>query len=206
MMDTATLMKQAGHAMTHPHRIEITLTEDDFVNSACFAQFRLATTQKALRQLQIWVAVVLFGVAILILRPFEKNWLTTENLIIAGIVLVPFSILALCAPRLQRDAIRKNIRKSFRETISDRFDKPLVMELRDDGIALQNFRGQLSFHYSTVGEILGQENAVYVFLDKANHVFLPRDRIPAETLDAFLDELKTRMARAKETKVDISHD
>ena len=180
------------------YRLEFILNKDDFVNAACFAHFRLATTWKDIRKIQIAMAVALFCIAIAFFDVpcwfSDDEEMTFAMLVDAAIVFLLFPSLIFYVPSLVRSGVRKTIRKQICESISDRFGKLLTVELHDDGITTQNFRGQIFFHYSTVCEILEHEGIAYVFFDKTTCIILPRDRIPAETLDVFLAELKTRVA------------
>ena len=58
-------------------------------------------------------------------------------------------------------------------------------------IVFQN-SSQSIFSYSSLAKIAEDTKHTYVFIGKDSALILPHDRIPAETLDAFLLELKKR--------------
>jgi len=196
--------------MNNPHHIEVTLTEDDLVNANCFATFRLEATKKNIRHTKKYLVVFILPFVLLAILAIHfllpnENLLSPVKIIIIILILLMSVFFFFSSTKEIYQIMRKNIQNFLRETMSDRFNKSLSTELGEDGIISQNFRGQFIYNYSTVSEILENENTVYVFLDKADFFFYPRDRIPAETLDAFLGELKARVASAKETKEDTSH-
>jgi len=97
---------------------------------------------------------------------------------------------------LMRRSMRKEIRKKLHENQRGLFDKPVAMELREEGVFMQNFFGQTTFPYSWVDGIVERKGRVYVFFGTDGGLVLPRGKIPRETLDAFLDELKKKAAGA----------
>ena len=187
------------------NRIEVTYTEDDFFNAICFMTFRLATTQKNIRKSQFYVTglMLLIGLLALVACHFAfgtKDWFSPINVIGVSAGLVMSTVFFFRCPKDMRKDMCKNIRKQVRETFSDNIDKPCAIELRDEGIHSENHRGQSVLHYSAVTEIIEHENVVYVSFDKASVHIFPRDRIPKETLDAFVAELKTRVSQSQKAQ------
>ena len=175
------------------HRIEITYTEDDHVKFSCFNMFRLEAIRKSIRRRRFFLAlfmVVLFAFGVWGFIE-EDGFDAVFHWTLAFGILVVFVLF----PRLVHRNARKNHRKILRETAGDLIGTPIVMELREDGVYNQSVRGHSIFVYSTIGEITEHEGCVYVFISKGNAMFFPRDRIPRETLDAFIAELKTRMSQ-----------
>ena len=85
------------------------------------------------------------------------------------------------------------MRKELREINGELFGTPEAIELRKIGIYIKNQSGHHTFPYSWGFEIYKDKKYVYIFIGKESYSFiLPRNRIPAETLDAFLLELKNR--------------
>ncbi|MCL1887418.1 MAG: YcxB family protein [Kiritimatiellaeota bacterium] len=180
------------------HRIEATYTEDDLVNFSCFVNLRLDTYRKPVRRTQVIFAFfaflfllfsVFFGVA--------DGWPPSHRKVFFSIGTVFLTIMACMFPRIARDAQRKHIRKVARESLGDTLNTPVVVELRDDGVFTQSVRGQSTHLYSAINEITEHAGCVYVFVSKASAFIFSRDRVPKETLDAFVDELKARIARLK---------
>ena len=197
--------------MTHPHRIEITLTEDDYFALTRFVSFRSKTMQTQIRKFQ-WASMIVFLISVLLclLYVTHKNPLSEPSIMMDAVVFALMVFMLWRLPKSTRKSVgkkmEKNIRNIVRELQGDLFGKTETMELREDGVHNQCAVGQSVFPYAAMGEIAEDKNHAYAFVGTDRALILPRDRIPAETLDAFLGELKTRMARAKETKVDISHD
>jgi len=191
------------------HRIEVTLTEEDIIAVNCFMQFRLKIIQESIRRQQ-WIGGIVFVSFIVLIQWFAMAVLKTNYLELNGMTLLIITTLFVVLvlfhtvkdfPKYMHKKMCKNLQKILRELQGDLFDKPHVIELRDEEIYSQNFRGQAMYPYSSLGEITEDNGRVYVFIGKDRALILPRDRIPAATLDAFLDELKRKVAGAS-----CSHD
>ena len=181
------------------HRIETTYTEDDMVNLSCFVTFRLDTFRKSVRNRQIFLAlmtIVLFGLSVWQFHVSSK-WGGGEFFWLLTLVML---IVTLRFPRRFRNSVSKVHRKTIREIADDLIGTSLVVELREDGVFTQNVRGQSTYVYSTVGEIVENAGCVYVFVSKGSALIFPRDRIPRETLDAFIAELKTRVNQSQKAQ------
>ena len=185
------------------HRIEVTLTEDDYFAFNCFMQFRLKANLDVFRRNQrITLILLLFMLVLHLLVYRDKLW-TGGSVVSFGISSIIFAIYYRFASKssaLKR--LRDQLRKILRELQGDLFDKPETTELRDEGVFNQNNLGQSIFPYTSLTEIAEDGGRVYVFIGKDRALILPRDRIPAATLDAFLDELKKRMAARADQKGD----
>ncbi|MCL1909578.1 MAG: hypothetical protein FWG05_01440 [Kiritimatiellaeota bacterium] len=85
-----------------------------------------------------------------------------------------------------------------KETCGDKIGKPNVIELCEDGVRNLYPSGQSTVFYSEIREleIVEHEGWVYAFSGKNPILTFPRDRIPAETIDAFIDELKRRIHKS----------
>ena len=186
-------------------RIEVTLIEDDFVNVSCFANFRRKSTRKLFRRLQILLAV-LFSLIIGGANFFvnDEDWLEFRHML-PMLILLPLSAYwVINLPRAMRKDMRKKIRKMIRETHSEHFGRASFMELRDDGLFFHCDKFESISPYSEIDDAIEHEGCTYVPQDKAHFYIFPHDRIPKETLDAFLDELKTRKAAACGNSSDLS--
>jgi hypothetical protein len=176
-------------------RIEITFTEDDFVNLNCFINLRRASTRKLLRGIQIFTAALLLlatgGAGFFFYR---EDWLATKSLLAMLAPFVFFVYLVANMPREVRKDMRKKIRKMTREMGGELFGKSATIELRDDGIFCQRAGSESLVQYAALGEIIEEPDCVYVAQNKAQYFIFPRDRIPKGMLDAFLAELKARKA------------
>jgi len=177
----------------NPHRIETTLTEDDYFAFNCFAHFRQKETRKAILFVQFAIpGALLLYFAWAHWRKHNADLLGQDS--VAGMVqtVVFFLFCVVIMGVLMRRSMRKDIRKKLHENQRGLFDKPVAMELREEGVLVQNFFGQTTFPYSWVDGITERKDRVYVFFGADSGLILPRGKIPRETLDAFLDELKKR--------------
>jgi len=185
------------------YRLETTLTEDDYLAFTCFANFRLKSIRDIIRKNQyICLALTFFLCALHCYS--HRNALWSAASIVA---FVPWGIVValfwkLYSPSVTLKRLRKQLCKSLRELQGDLYGKTEIIELRDDAVFNQSIRGQSIFPYTSLTEIAEDGGRVYVFIGKDRALILPRDRIPAATLDAFLDELKNRMTACAAQKGD----
>ena len=178
------------------HRIETTYTEDDLVNFTCFTIFRLDAFRKMIRRNQLlYVLIIVVFLGIIIVQPNVVEYLKSGSGIFCLFFLFLSLFMALAHPRRFRRHQRECSRKILRETHSDLIGTPLTVELREDGVFSQNVRGQSTYVYPAIREIVEHAACVYVCFAKAEAFIFPRDRIPCETLDAFIAELKTRVSQ-----------
>ena len=182
-------------AITPVHRIEAIYNEDDLANCSYFVTCRLKMYRAQIRLYQIrLLAVVLIVVALFCYRSWHcwRCWWKSEHGIFCLALTAVVAVVVALAPWRARRGLRKNARKMVRETCAEIIGKTTVIELREDAVHRRDMRGELICNYSSIGEIVETDETVYVFVGKDRALILPRDRIPGETLDAFIGELKRR--------------
>ena len=176
------------------HKIEVTLTEDDYVAFNCFVHSRLKATRDFIRKNQMigWI-LILFMLSFHLYSYWNKMWSAASfvNMFLLGVVYVVF-VRRIISKSYLLNGYYKQIRNNVRELQGDLFDEPETIELREDGVFNQHVRGQSIFPYTSFGDIVEDNGRIYISIGKDRAFILPRDRIPAETLDAFLLELKKR--------------
>ena len=187
------------------HRIETTYTEDDFVKLSSFIASRIDSIRKEIRNEQIaFVVLTVYTACVLIfIYFFDVRWLSIGSTVgfwigwsfgkWAGRKSTPREMNK--QHHLLRLA-RKCHRMELRGTSGGLEGTPLVWELRDDGIFRKTAQTRSTHAYWKIGKIVERAGCVYVLAEKSILVF-PRDRIPDETLDAFIEELKMRVKLSK---------
>jgi len=176
------------------NRIEVTLTEDDYFAFLSFVQFR----SKEARNAVLFVQFALPGAYFLYAawkhwQKFNADLFGHDSLVGMLHILAFLCVFAVGMGLLMRRSMRKQIRKNILENYTALLGKPVAIELRDDGVFVQNSLGATTYPYASFVEITRHKNRVFAIISNDLALILPRDRIPAETLDAFLDELKKRM-------------
>ncbi|MHB9024424.1 MAG: YcxB family protein [Armatimonadota bacterium] len=102
----------------------------------------------------------------------------------------------LLAPGLLQRYYRSVITKYVHETVDDSLKDPVVLELGDDGIHSTSYLGQTVYNYSAVGEVGKDSEHTYIYIGKGMALVLPKDRIPAEQITAFVAEVEARKTSA----------
>ena len=175
-------------------KIEVTLTEDDYYAFNAFSHFRLRETRHAV----LFAQLALPGAYLLYYawshwRKHNADLLGPDSVGAMMRTVVFLLFFAVMIGVFMRASIRNETRKKTCQLQGNFFGKLVSVELREDGIYEKFAFGENTYPYALVDEIVENKGRVYVCLGKEKGLIFPRDRIPRETLDAFLDELKKRL-------------
>ena len=166
------------------NRIEYTLTAEDLLHFNLYYSAISPTQVKQRRRARLFVSVVYIALALFTLK--EGSYF------VATVLMVLVAAWLLFSPRWFLWRSRKHYEKHIAETAGDRLPSSIVLDLLPDGIFSSSYIGETKFRYDVVDRVVEDDGYTYIFLGKGAAFVLPHDRVPKDTVAAFVEQIQSR--------------
>jgi hypothetical protein len=166
------------------NRIEYNQTEKDLLQFNLYyaANSKFHRKRCIRHRLIIPVVYLIFAIVPLL----HKSFVFASFLIIFAVAWFFLS------PSLMQMQYKRLYMKHIRETVGDSLKKPIILELRSDGIFSSSHLGEFLYRYSVIDKIVENEGYTYIFIDKGRAFILPHDKIPRESIESLTTEITQR--------------
>ncbi|MBN1590365.1 MAG: YcxB family protein [Pirellulales bacterium] len=165
-------------------KLECRLNEEDLVRFFLYASQHSEVQQRQRRRQRIFIPLLYLMLTALL-------GLMGAHLA-AGLFAVAAVAWFLLWPSYLEWRHRRFFAAHVKENVGESLRQPRVVELAPEGIRVSSGLGEAVFRYSAVGRIVENEGYTYVFIDKAQALVLPHDRLARETIDQLVEQIEQR--------------